>query len=69
MTKILHFESTSRCNAACPMCARNVNGDGCIVSLSDLSFDKFQAHVTSRLVSLDKIFFCGSRGDPCADKD
>ena len=69
MTKILHFEPTSRCNAACPMCARNVNGDGCIVSLSDLSFDKFQAHVTSRLVSLDKVFFCGSLGDPCADKD
>ena len=69
MTKILHVEPTSRCNAACPMCARNVNGVGCVVSLADLSFDKFQAHVTSRLVSLDKIFFCGSLGDPCADKD
>ena len=51
------------------MCARNVNGDGCVVELSDLSFDKFQAHVISRLSSLDKIFFCGSLGDPCADKD
>ena len=40
MVKILHFEPTSRCNAACPMCARNVNGEGCIVSVADLSFDK-----------------------------
>ena len=68
MTKILHFEPTSRCNAACPMCARNINGDGCVVPLADLSFDKFQAQVTSRLVSLDKIFFCGNLGDPCADR-
>ena len=69
MTKILHFEPTSRCNAACPMCARNINGEGCTVSLGDLSFTQFQTKVTTSIVSLEKIFFCGSLGDPCADKD
>ena len=42
MVKILHFEPTSRCNAACPMCARNVDGTGCIVSLADLSLEQFK---------------------------
>ena len=69
MTKILHFEPTSRCNAACPMCARNVYGEGCSVSLGDLSFTQFQTKVITSLVSLEKIFFCGNLGDPCADKD
>jgi len=69
MTKIIHFENTSRCNAACPMCSRNTQGDGCVVVPDDLDFTTFQAHVTSRLISLDKIFFCGNLGDPCADKD
>jgi len=69
MTKIIHFEPTSTCNAACPMCARNINGDGCVVNLADLSFNKFKEYVTNSLISLEKIFFCGSLGDPCADKD
>lgn len=67
MVKILHFEPTSRCNAACPMCARNVNGEGCIVSLADLSLRDFQLYIIKNIKSLEKIFFCGTVGDPCAD--
>lgn len=69
MTKIIHFEPTSRCNAACPMCARNVNGKGCVVSLLDLNFEDFKKNLHNHLPSLKKIFFCGSVGDPCADKN
>jgi len=71
MTKILHIENTSICNAACPMCARNVNGEGIAstVTLGSLPFEKFQQHVLPHLLTLDKIFFCGSVGDPCGDKN
>ena len=67
MVKILHFEPTSRCNAACPMCARNVDGTGCIVSLADLSLEQFKLQTIKNLKTLEKIFFCGTVGDPCAD--
>lgn len=67
--KIIHFENTSRCNAACPMCARNINGKGCTVELSDLSFSSFQTYCTTNIIDLEKIFFCGGLGDPCADKN
>ena len=67
MTKIIHFEPTSKCNAACPMCARNTEGKGCIVLLADLSLDDYKKHVTKHLEHLEKVFFCGTVGDPCAD--
>jgi len=67
MKKIIHFEPTSKCNAACPMCARNLNGEGCIVSLGDLSLEHFQIQVTKNIKTLEKVFFCGNVGDPCAD--
>ena len=59
MTKILHIENTSICNAACPMCARNVNGEGIAstVTLGSLPFEKVQQHVLPHLLTLDKIFF------------
>lgn len=67
--KTLHFEPTSRCNAACPMCARNIDGKETIVSLGDLSLKKFQLQVISNIKTLEKILFCGTLGDPCADKN
>ena len=69
MRKIIHFENTSRCNAACPMCARNVLGKGCTVDLADLSFSDFQKYCTTNIVTLEKIFFCGVVGDPAADRN
>jgi len=69
MVKIIHFEPTSRCNAACPMCARNIDGEGCIVSLADLSLVDFKKQITKHIELLEKIFFCGTVGDPCADKN
>ena len=68
MTKIIHYEPTSRCNAACPMCARNTNGEGCVVPLQDLSLELFKTQVSACIDQLEKVFFCGAVGDPCADK-
>ncbi len=69
MKKLIHFENTSRCNAKCPMCARNINGEGLAVSLDDLNLKRFQTIVLENFKTLEKVFFCGSVGDPCADKD
>ena len=51
------------------MCARNINGEGCTVSLSDLSFAHYKNYVNTNLDTLEKVFFCGNVGDPCADKN
>tara|TARA_R110001592_G_scaffold115794_1_gene316456 strand:+ start:110 stop:955 length:846 start_codon:yes stop_codon:yes gene_type:complete len=51
------------------MCARNILGEGCVVSLADLSLDDYKKHVNQHLEYLEKVFFCGTVGDPCADKN
>lgn len=67
--KEIHIEPTSLCNAACPQCARNIHGEGLnanvkLGSLDEQWFiDNFNAQ---NLSGVDKIFFCGNVGDPCA---
>jgi len=67
-TKILHVESSSVCNAACPMCARNINGsENKDLKTSSLSARWFKENINPDVFQqLDKIFFCGNLGDPCA---
>ena len=67
MTKIIHIENTSVCNASCPMCARNILGSGTVMPIGSLSFDKFKSSINQVLPTLEKVFFCGNLGDPCAD--
>jgi len=69
--KVLHLETTTVCNAACPQCARenpelyNDKTDRCTLSLDqikelfDLEFFK----------QLDKVFACGDFGDPAASHE
>ena len=63
------IEITSLCNAACPQCPRNNNGEGInpympLVSLSRSVVDQaFPAELCQRI---RQIFFCGSYGDPIA---
>lgn len=68
----LHVEITNNCNAACPMCARNVFGQGnrpgrgiCDWSVDDINkvFDK------KALPNLRYVYFCGTHGDPLAAKN
>lgn len=69
MYKILHLEPTDVCNLACPVCAREI----------DLNFNKNKKHhltisqihkylQDSDISQLDKMFMCGSYGDPAAGK-
>ncbi len=65
--RVLHLEPTDVCQAACPLCARE----------TDPAFDKIQQHHlhiqdilkvfdTEKIASLDKMFMCGTYGDPAA---
>ncbi len=58
----LHFEVTSRCNAACPDCPRTGNN---VLPLTTWSIIEFARAVPTELLArLDRIGFCGNYGDP-----
>lgn len=61
------LEITSYCNAACPQCPRNNNGEGVNprMPLCHLGRDVIdRAFSTEMCARLRQIFFCGSYGDP-----
>ena len=67
--KEIHIEPTSLCNARCPQCARNINGDGLNpnIKLESLGLDWFENNLPVETIQrLNKIFFCGNVGDPAA---
>ena len=70
--RIIHLELTHRCNAACPMCARNVNG-GAVnpdMPLSELSLADIKAILLPELIGrLKRIYACGNYGDPMVARD
>ena len=70
--RIIHLELTHRCNAACPMCARNVNG-GAVnpdMPLSELSLADVKAILQPELIGrLKRIYACGNYGDPMVARD
>ena len=67
--KYLDVEPTSICQAACPMCARNIRGEGInpYISLKSLTLSWFENNLTKKQVmQLDKVRFGGNVGDPAA---
>ena len=61
------IEITTYCNAACPQCPRNINGQGInpYMPLTHLSRNTIdQAFTAEHCQQLRQIFFCGSYGDP-----
>jgi len=71
--KILHLEPTSKCNAACPQCARYMY-DGITLNpnirIVDLKIELIKQKLSNNFVKqLDKMFMCGTFGDPAAHKD
>ena len=70
--RIIHLELTHRCNAACPMCARNVNG-GAVnpdMPLSELSLADVKAILLPELIGrLKRIYACGNYGNPMVARD
>lgn len=65
--RLLHVESSTKCNAWCPACPRNKSGFGLIDGLieTDLSVDRFN-QVIVQLPALEIVQLCGNLGDPIA---
>jgi MoaA/NifB/PqqE/SkfB family radical SAM enzyme len=68
----LHLELTTRCNASCPQCPRNIDG-GAVnpnLPLTELSLDDCrQMFPPEFLQQLRDINFCGNYGDPSLAND
>ena len=70
--RIIHLELTHRCNAACPMCARNIHG-GAVnpdMPLSELSLADIKNILLPEFIGqLKRIYACGNYGDPIVAHD
>jgi sulfatase maturation enzyme AslB (radical SAM superfamily) len=66
----LQVENTTKCNAWCPGCARNVNGYGLKPNLvvEDLDIARFQ-EILESFPNLKVVQFCGTFGDFAAAKN
>ncbi len=64
----IHAEISNRCNAACPMCARNVFGgqDMPGMKFDEWSLEEAQKVFDPRFKNLKNVLFCGTHGDPIA---
>ena len=70
--KTIHLEVTQNCQAACPMCDRNMNGEGVNphINLDELSLDDCKKIFSLDFISqLDTMFMCGNLGDPIVARD
>lgn len=70
--KTIHLEVTDKCNAACSMCARNINGgeDNPQLPNVELSLaDAAKIFSPAFIAQLDRMYMCGNYGDPIAAKD
>ena len=67
----LHIELTSKCNAACPQCLRNVRGgrDNPRLPLTELTLADVQRVVDPLLPHLRRVMLCGNYGDPSSGRD
>ena len=67
----MHVELTNKCNAACPMCARNNFGgsDKEGLQLKEWSREDAFRVFSPEFKNLRNILFCGTHGDPAAAKD
>lgn len=68
----IHIELTDKCQASCPMCARNYNGGEArpFVGKNEISLEKFKQWINpSVLEKLDHFYACGNYGDPIIAQD
>jgi len=67
--KILHVEPTDVCQAACPLCARETDPDFDPKLTHHLSINQIlSVFDQEKIANLDKMFMCGTYGDPAAGK-
>jgi MoaA/NifB/PqqE/SkfB family radical SAM enzyme len=70
--KTIHLEITNKCQASCPMCARNLQGgiDNPFMNLSEITIKQFTDWFSPTFIKqLDKLYMCGNLGDPIIAKD
>lgn len=70
--KTIHLEVTDKCNASCPMCARNINGGEENPQLPNVELtleDAKKIFEPAFIKQLDRVYMCGNFGDPIAAKD
>ena len=70
--RTLHLELTDKCQAQCPMCARNFHGGATrsFIRNGDISLDVFKAWFPPSFLSqLDNVYSCGNYGDPAFVRD
>ena len=68
----VHLEITTRCNASCPQCPRNLSGGAVnpALPLAELGLDDIRAIFPGELVRrLRKLYACGNYGDPMGARD
>ena len=70
--KIVHYEITQRCQAACPMCDRNINGgkDSPHITNAELTLaDAKRIFEPEFIKQLNTFYMCGNLGDPIMAND
>lgn len=68
--KVLHLEPTNVCQAKCPQCARETVGSFDSSKNVNISLDYIVDTLPLEFIQgLDKVFMCGSYGDPAANKE
>jgi len=70
--KLVEVEITSRCQASCPMCARNIHGGPVNpnLKLQDWTLTDFKRIFSDELCTqITTVRFCGSFGDPVINQD
>lgn len=70
--KTLHLEVTSRCQASCPMCARNIQGgvENPFMTVTEITLEQFKEWFPVVFIQqLDRLYMCGNLGDPIVAKD
>ena len=70
--RTVHIELTDKCQAQCPMCARNYHGGKTrpFIRNGDISIEQFKEWFPSTFLSqLDNFYSCGNYGDPAFAKD
>lgn len=70
--KTVHVELTDKCQAQCPMCARNYHGGATrpFIRNGDMSIEQFKEWFPKEfLAQLDNFYSCGNYGDPAFASD
>lgn len=70
--RVVHLEVTSKCQASCPMCVRNIQGgiDSPNLKISEITLEQFKNWFpVSFIQQLTKVYMCGNTGDPIIARD